>query len=212
MSKTMRPLAGAAMPLVPRAVRWAVVRRGGRKPWVVEITSRAAEAAGLLVPVPMPTAPPSRVLPPVLGAMLTFWAVPPAATVRAPVPVRDAAVTAPVKAPVAPVMLPATLPVTLPVTLPTTLPLTLPARLAVMVPAEKSPEASRLTRVAAVLALVAALAAAAPAATLAALRLPTVATVVAPWVPVTSPARLPEKLVTPPAVVARGRQAGTVPS
>jgi len=69
----------------------------------------------------------------------------------------------------------------------------LPLSAAVIVPAEKLPEASRLTMVFAVLALVAALAAVVADATLAAVCPPTVATTVAPCVPVTSPAKLPVK-------------------
>src|SRR5471030_1180433 len=78
----------------------------------------------------------------------------------------------------------------------------LPARLPVMVPAEKLPEASRLTISLAVLALAAALAATAPPATLAADWPPTVATTVEPCDPVTSPASEPEKLLAVAAVVA----------
>jgi hypothetical protein len=73
---------------------------------------------------------------------------------------------------------------------------------AVIVPAEKLPLASRLTRAPGVLASVALLAAAAPLATLLALRPPTEATTVAPCVPVTSPASEPLKLVALVAVVA----------
>jgi len=78
----------------------------------------------------------------------------------------------------------------------------LPLSAAVIVPAEKLPEASRLTMVLAVLALVAALAAVVAEATLEAVCPPTVATTVAPCVPVTSPAKLPLKLVDVVAVVA----------
>src|SRR5262249_32631061 len=67
--------------------------------------------------------------------------------------------------------------------------------LALMVPAEKFPLASRLTSVFGVLALVAALAALAPLATAAAVCPPTLPTTVADWLPVTSPASAPEKLV-----------------
>ena len=66
---------------------------------------------------------------------------------------------------------------------------------AVIVPAEKFPDASRFTMVLTVFALVAALAALTPLATLAAVCPPTVATTVAPCVPVTSPASEPEKLM-----------------
>ena len=70
----------------------------------------------------------------------------------------------------------------------------LPSRLAVMVPAAKFPEASRLTIAPAVL-LVALLAAVAPPAILAALSPPTEETTVDDWVPVTSPLSAPEKSV-----------------
>src|SRR5207244_1439393 len=78
----------------------------------------------------------------------------------------------------------------------------LPLRAPVIVPAEKLPLASRLTIVLAVLALVAALASAAPPATFAAVCPPALETTVAACVPVTSPARLPEKFVVLVAVVA----------
>jgi hypothetical protein len=61
------------------------------------------------------------------------------------------------------------------------------------VPALKFPEASLFTILLAVLASVAALAAFAPEATFVADTVPTVLTTVAPWVPVTSPARDPVK-------------------
>ena len=63
--------------------------------------------------------------------------------------------------------------------LPVRLPVTLPTRLAVMVPAEKLPDASRFTIVLAVLAFVAELAALVPDATLAADWPPTKLTTVA---------------------------------
>ncbi len=69
-------------------------------------------------------------------------------------------------------------------------------------PAEKLPDASRLTIALAVLAAVAALASTVAAATLLAVCPPTVLTTVAPCVPVTSPLRDPEKLVAVVAVVA----------
>src|SRR5215213_9551415 len=78
----------------------------------------------------------------------------------------------------------------------------LPLSVAVMVPAKKLPEASRLTMAPAVFASAAALAAFAPEATLAALAPPTEETTVADCVPVTSPARLPLKFVALVAVVA----------
>lgn len=78
----------------------------------------------------------------------------------------------------------------------------LPLRSAVIVPAEKLPEASRLTMVLAVLLFVAALAAPAPLATLAALAPPILLTTVADCVPVTSPESVPLKLVALAAVVA----------
>src|SRR5580658_7827348 len=72
----------------------------------------------------------------------------------------------------------------------------LPAKeLAVIVPAEKLPVASRLTSVPGVLAVVAPLAALAPLATLPAVTPPTLDTTVAPCVPVTSPESGPVKLV-----------------
>lgn len=74
--------------------------------------------------------------------------------------------------------------------------------LAVTVPAVKFPDASRRTIVEAVLLEVAALAKLAPEATLAAVTPPTEETTVADCVPVTSPAKLPEKLVAEVAVVA----------
>lgn len=80
------------------------------------------------------------------------------------------------------------------------LPVTLPVRLAVIIPALKFPEASRLTRVDTVLALTALFANVAALATLAALTPPTLATDVAPWVPVTSPLSVPVKLVAEVAV------------
>lgn len=78
----------------------------------------------------------------------------------------------------------------------------LPARLPMMVPAAKFPLASRLTRVLAVFAEVALLESVAPEAMLAAVRPPKLETTVADCVPVTSPIRLPVKLVELPAVVA----------
>ena len=82
-------------------------------------------------------------------------------------------------------------------------PLPSPLTLAtVMAPAEKFPEASRLTIVAGVLAEVAALAALTPPATFAALCPPTLATTVAPWGPVTLPASEPVKLSAVVAVAA----------
>ena len=185
-------------------VRSVVLMRGGRKPLVVEVMSRAAEARGASPLVLMPTEPPSRVLPPALGARVTFWLLPPAATVSAPVPVTEPAVTAPVKVPVVPLMLPVTSPVTLP--------LTLPERLPEMVPAAKLPELSRRTRVETVLRLVAVLANSVAAATATAVCPLTVDTMVAVWVPVTSPTRVPEKSVTVPVVGARMAQMGTVAS
>jgi hypothetical protein len=77
-----------------------------------------------------------------------------------------------------------------------------PDKLAVMVPALKLPDASLFTIVETVFALVAALARFAPDATFAAVTPPTVETTVADWVPVTSPAREPEKFVEVVAVVA----------
>jgi hypothetical protein len=77
---------------------------------------------------------------------------------------------------------------------PVTFPVRLPKKDAVTVPAEKFPLASRLTKVLTVLEFVAELAAVAPEATFAAERPPTVATVVADWVPFTSPEREPVKL------------------
>ena len=68
-------------------------------------------------------------------------------------------------------------------------------RVAVIVPAVKFPEASRFTSVETVLALVPAFAVTAPAATTAAVCPFTSETAVADCVPVTSPAREPEKLV-----------------
>src|SRR5579863_3545275 len=78
----------------------------------------------------------------------------------------------------------------------------LPLKLAVIVPAEKLPDASRYTMVLGVLAFVAAFANTAPDATFAAVCPPTVLTTVAPCVPVTSPSKDPEKLVAVVAVVA----------
>ncbi len=77
-----------------------------------------------------------------------------------------------------------------------------PARLPAIVPAMKFPDASRRTIVFGAFALVAVFAIDAPPATLAALWPPTLPTMVAPWVPVTSPARPAVKLVADPAVVA----------
>jgi hypothetical protein len=71
----------------------------------------------------------------------------------------------------------------------------LPERVAVMMPAAKLPEASLLTIVEGVFEPVAAFARVAPEATLEALDPPTEVTTVADCVPVTSPAREPEKLV-----------------
>ena len=71
-----------------------------------------------------------------------------------------------------------------------------------MVEPEKLPEASRSTIVLAEDALVAPLAARAPPATFAAVCPPTLATTVAPCVPVTSPVSEPEKLLAVAAVVA----------
>jgi hypothetical protein len=45
--KITNPVAGLAI-----ASRSVVVIRGGKNPWVVELTSSLAEAAGLLVPIP----------------------------------------------------------------------------------------------------------------------------------------------------------------
>src|SRR5579863_7563997 len=78
----------------------------------------------------------------------------------------------------------------------------LPLKLAVMVPAEKLPDASRFTMALAALRFVAALARTAPAATFEAVCPPTVLTTVALCVPVTSPVSEPEKLVAVVAVVA----------
>jgi hypothetical protein len=83
--------------------------------------------------------------------------------------------------------------------LPVRLPVTLPVKFAVIVPAVKLPDPSRLTIVDAVFALVAPLARLAPVATLAAVTPPTLATTVAPCVPVTSPLSEP---VSDPAEVA----------
>src|SRR5258707_1487512 len=69
-----------------------------------------------------------------------------------------------------------------------------------MVPAEKLPDASRLTKALAVLASVAPLAASVAEATLAALLPPTRETTVLACVPVTSPARLPVKSPEPMSV------------
>ena len=94
-----------------------------------------------------------------------------------------------------------TVTVCVPVTSPDRLPeklVALPERVAVMVPAEKLPDASLLTMVDAVLVEVAALAAMVAVFTADAVDPPTVATTVAPWVPVTSPEREPEKLVAVP--------------
>lgn len=71
----------------------------------------------------------------------------------------------------------------------------LPDKLAVIVPAEKLPEASLLTMVEMVFKFVAAFARFAPEATFAAVTPPTVETTVADWVPVTSPESEPVKLV-----------------
>jgi len=78
----------------------------------------------------------------------------------------------------------------------------LPLKLAVIVPALKLPDASRLTIVLAVLLLVAAFARTVAEATFAAVCPPTVETTVAPCVPVTSPVNDPVKLVLVVAVVA----------
>ena len=72
--------------------------------------------------------------------------------------------------------------------------MTFPVRFAVIVPAAKLPEASRLTMVLAVFALVAALAATVARLTFAAVDPPTVTTTVAPWGPETLPDKEPEKL------------------
>lgn len=77
-----------------------------------------------------------------------------------------------------------------------------PLKLAVMVPAEKLPEASLRTTVEAELALVAELASETPEATLAADCPPTEETTVADWVPVTFPERDPEKLTAKVALLA----------
>ena len=71
-----------------------------------------------------------------------------------------------------------------------------------LAPAEKLPPASRITIVPGVLALVAAFAATEALATLVAACPPTRATTVAVCVPVTSPPRLPVRLLAVPAVVA----------
>src|SRR6266508_280339 len=84
----------------------------------------------------------------------------------------------------------AALPAMLPVIL-----VPLPFSAAVIVPAVKLPEPSRLTMALAVLASVAPLAAVVPLATLAAVWPPTEETTVLDCVPVTSPARLPVKLL-----------------
>ena len=86
----------------------------------------------------------------------------------------------------------------------------LPVRFAVMVPAEKLPLASRATMVLAVFALVAALALVAPWATFAALTPPTWETTVAVWLPVTSPASAPVKLLAVVAVAAVVAEAALV--
>jgi hypothetical protein len=78
----------------------------------------------------------------------------------------------------------------------------LPDNEPVIVPAVKLPLASRLTIVLAVLRSVDALASIVAKLTFAALDPPTVETTVAACVPVTSPSRLPLKLVAVPAVVA----------
>ena len=44
---TTRPVAGLTM-----ASRWVAVIRGGKKPWFAELTSKRADAAGLIVPMP----------------------------------------------------------------------------------------------------------------------------------------------------------------
>lgn len=49
--------------------------------------STCSLVAGVVEPVPIPTFPPKRVLPVPLGVRVTFWFVPPAANVSAPVPV-----------------------------------------------------------------------------------------------------------------------------
>jgi hypothetical protein len=94
-----------------------------------------------------------------------------------------------VVAPVPPLAM-VTVPVTL-VALPVTVPVTFPVRLAVMVPAEKLPEASRLTMVEAVLALVAAVVSLTEVAILAAVLDPTVATVGLGKLPLKSPPAAP---------------------
>src|SRR6266540_1618791 len=97
--------------------------------------------------------------------------------------------------PVMEAALPAMLPVTcVPLILPVML-VALPLRVAVIVPAVKLPEASRFTKALAVLASVAPLAASVALATLAAVLVPTSETTVLDCVPVTSPARLPVKLL-----------------
>ena len=66
--------------------------RGGRKPWVVELTSRAAVAAG--AGVPTPTELPRATAPVPRGIRVTLWSPAPAERVRLPLPV-----TLPVRAP-----------------------------------------------------------------------------------------------------------------
>ena len=75
---------------MPMAVRLVVDRRGGRKPLVVELISRAAAALGAAVP--MPTELPSATAPVPEGVRVTllFPVSPvPAAKVSAPVPVME---------------------------------------------------------------------------------------------------------------------------
>jgi len=76
------------------------------------------------------------------------------------------------------------------------------AGVAVIWPLEKAPLISLLTIDKVLVAAVAALARLAPAATLAAVTAPTVLTIVAPWVPVMSPANTPVKEPADAAVVA----------
>ena len=73
-----------------------------------------------------------------------------------------------------------------------------PVRFAVIVPAEKLPEASLLTIVEAVFAFVAAVVSFTLVATAEAVLVPTLLTTVAPCVPVTSPTKLPVKLAADP--------------
>ena len=89
----------------------------------------------------------------------------------------------------------------LPNRLPVTSPVTLPARFAVIVPAVKLPEPSRITIRFETLVLVALLAALAPVAMLPAVWPPTKLTTVPPWVPVTSPASVPVKPAAVPEVL-----------